>query len=71
MKSVPGLNAWPSTASAASGESLRSTSGTVWKKVPSSPAGASPSRAASAARYAVAFTFPGVPAFRPCMESSA
>ena len=46
-------------------------SGSVWKYVPFSPAGCSPMRLASAARYSVALKLPSFPASRPIMESSA
>ena len=45
--------------------------GTVWNQPPSSAAGSRPIRRASAAIQSVAFTLPGVPDRRPCMESSA
>src|ERR1043166_423540 len=45
--------------------------GTVWKYVPLSPAGASPSRANSAATYAAVLKSPSLPDSRPIIESSA
>ncbi len=50
MKSVHGEKAAPPAVTPASGARILCTSGTVWKKPPSSPAGSSPIRRASAAR---------------------
>ena len=44
---------------------------TVWKKVPSSPAGCKPKRFASLAMYSTPLKLPIVPGRRPCIESSA
>jgi hypothetical protein len=60
-----------STVSAEAGSMVRRTMGTAWNQVPFSPAGSRPIRRASAAMKSVAFTLPGVPERRPCIESSA
>ena len=45
--------------------------GSVWKYVPSSPAGFSPSRSKTPAMYEVPLWFPSSPMRRPIIESSA
>ncbi len=71
MMSSHAVNDAPSTVRPAPGSRVRVTMGTVWNQVPFSPAGSSPRRRASAAMRSVAFTLPGVPERRPCIESSA